>query len=460
LFKKKNITNIITNFKLMLTGILFAIFGFIILKLIVLPYLKVQKYTKYPGSYTHFIPLVGLFYKFEREAATDKDCFKSYKELALADAPPRFIATNMKTRPLLILIDPKLTKAFYTNQPCYEKELTFFGFMRELLGRTIFVTEGEVNKKRRIALTSIFHYDFIRPFLPEMVGIVNKTYNQIEEKGLNNVEILKEVANISGETIVTLFMGASVLEKRYKGETMPNFLRIMFTNIGVSMKSPWVFFFGAGMCKKMGLFKELSEDIQGVRKLFLDFVKEKKKDYIARGRIPKHEIIETLWKHLEENPCKEYTEEDVDDEYLGFLLGGLANSTHFMQMMFYFMALYPDVVEKLREESKRIYGNGSNLTMDDLHRMDYTQAFIKETIRMGTPVPMIVPRVALKDHILGDVRVKKDTLVTVDLYGRNLDKNAFENPTEFRPERWLGAEGLKDPFSYIPFSAGYMGCIG
>lgn len=56
--------------------------------------------------------------------------------------------------------------------------------------------------------------------------------------------------------------------------------------------------------------------------------------------------------------------------------------------------------------------------------------------------------------------MKKGTLVAVDLYHRMLDPNEFEDPLEFRPERWLENPGIKDPFNYIPFSAGYTGCIG
>ena len=85
---------------------------------------------------------------------------------------------------------------------------------------------------------------------------------------------------------------------------------------------------------------------------------------------------------------------------------------------------------------------------------------MRETQRVSTPVPVILPRRALEDHYIGDILIKKGTMVSVDLLGRNFSYLNYENPDEFKPERWLDKTTAKDPFAFIPFSSGPSNCIG
>jgi len=64
-------------------------------------------------------------------------------------------------------------------------------------------------------------------------------------------------------------------------------------------------------------------------------------------------------------------------------------------------------------------------------------AFISECLRCYTPVPNLVPRVALFDHKIGDFEVKKGDFVDCALYSNFMNENYFENPEEFKPERFL-----------------------
>ena len=92
--------------------------------------------------------------------------------------------------------------------------------------------------------------------------------------------------------------------------------------------------------------------------------------------------------------------------------------------------------------------------------MNNLHAFMRETQRVSNPVPVILPRRALEDHYLEDILVKKGTFISVDLLGRNFCDQNYENPNEFKPERWLEKSIGKDPFAFIPFSSGVSNCIG
>ena len=50
--------------------------------------------------------------------------------------------------------------------------------------------------------------------------------------------------------------------------------------------------------------------------------------------------------------------------------------------------------------------------------------------------------------------------MNVSLLGNMYDSDYFEDPFEFKPERWLKENPIKNPYMYLPFSSGVRNCIG
>jgi cytochrome P450 len=59
-----------------------------------------------------------------------------------------------------------------------------------------------------------------------------------------------------------------------------------------------------------------------------------------------------------------------------------------------------------------------------------------ESMRMATPVPGVVPREAVQDHMLGNVPITKGTILDNDGFGSQHSTVYFKDPMTFRPERW------------------------
>lgn len=122
----------------------------------------------------------------------------------------------------------------------------------------------------------------------------------------------------------------------------------------------------------------------------------------------------------------------------------------------------PRVLKKLQEEVRGIAGNKREITEDDLVNMHYLKAVIKETLRLRPPAPILLPHVATEDVKVNGYDIKAKTWVIVNAWSIARDPKSFDNPEEFRPERFLNSalDYKGTNFQYIPFGSGRRSCPG
>ncbi|CAA3003809.1 cytochrome P450 71A6-like [Olea europaea subsp. europaea] len=123
---------------------------------------------------------------------------------------------------------------------------------------------------------------------------------------------------------------------------------------------------------------------------------------------------------------------------------------------------HPKILEKLQNEVREVAGRKLDITEDDLEKMPYLRAVIKESLRLHTPSPLLVPRESTQSVKLMGYDIAAGTQVLVNAWAIGRDPSLWENPEEFRPERFFETDidfkGLN--FEFIPFGAGRRGCPG
>lgn len=94
--------------------------------------------------------------------------------------------------------------------------------------------------------------------------------------------------------------------------------------------------------------------------------------------------------------------------------------------------------------------------------MPYTEASLREILRIETLAPSSIPHRALRDTTLAGFQIPKDTIVQTGLYAMHMDEAIWGDPDNFKPERFLNEDGsfnIKKDFS-LPFGAGRRICAG
>lgn len=153
------------------------------------------------------------------------------------------------------------------------------------------------------------------------------------------------------------------------------------------------------------------------------------------------------------------SEKDVRDEILTFLLAGHDTTSNTLAWAFWLLTQNPGVEARLRTELREVLG-GRTPTAADLDRLVFTEAVIKETLRLYPAAPAVARR-AVRDATVGGYTVPAGSEVMVWIYFTHRDRRAFPDPEAFRPERFVGAAEAAIPRgAWVPFGAGPRACIG
>ncbi|XP_020084312.1 cytochrome P450 71A1-like isoform X1 [Ananas comosus] len=120
------------------------------------------------------------------------------------------------------------------------------------------------------------------------------------------------------------------------------------------------------------------------------------------------------------------------------------------------------VMKKLQDEVRGIVGKNHVVREDDLNSMTYLKAVVKETLRLHPPAPLLIPRESIEDRYIKDYFIPKKTRVIVNGWAINRDPEFWEEPNEFRPERFIDSsvDFKGNDLQFIPFGAGRRICPG
>ncbi|XP_021719402.1 cytochrome P450 77A4-like [Chenopodium quinoa] len=129
------------------------------------------------------------------------------------------------------------------------------------------------------------------------------------------------------------------------------------------------------------------------------------------------------------------------------------------------LVLDQKVQQKLYEEIVDVIGYNGVVSEDDLEKMVYLNAFIKETLRRHPPSHFLLSHAAREDAVLGGYTIPKDANLEIYTAWVTQDPTLWPDPESFRPERFMpGGEGYEVDWTgnrgvrMLPFGAGRRIC--
>lgn len=121
----------------------------------------------------------------------------------------------------------------------------------------------------------------------------------------------------------------------------------------------------------------------------------------------------------------------------------------------------PKTLKKVQSELRTTLGSKKKLDDRDIENLPYLKAVIKETLRLHPPLPFLVPHMAMDSCEMFGFYIPKGTQILVNVWAIGRDPKTWENPLEFKPERFLEPSTVDykgHHFEFIPFGSGRRIC--
>ncbi|XP_035024894.1 cytochrome P450 1B1 [Hippoglossus stenolepis] len=220
---------------------------------------------------------------------------------------------------------------------------------------------------------------------------------------------------------------------------------------------PWLQSFPNPVRSVYENFKNLNEE-------FFAFVKDKVVQHRESfspdvTRDMSDAIINVIEHGKDSGLSKEFVEATVTD----IIGAGQDTTSTVMQWIVLLLVKYPDMQTKLHELIDKAVGPDRLPTIEDRSSLAYLDAFIYETMRFTSFVPVTIPHSTTSDVTIEGLHIPKDTVVFINQWSVNHDPLKWKDPHIFDPMRFLNENGALDKDitnGVMIFSTGKRRCIG
>ncbi|KAF2963419.1 hypothetical protein GQX73_g10144 [Xylaria multiplex] len=164
-------------------------------------------------------------------------------------------------------------------------------------------------------------------------------------------------------------------------------------------------------------------------------------------------------------PDTDKSPERMAQEAFEVIVAGVETTGRSLTAATYYVLSKPDtVLLRLREELENIVpGPDSRIPLKLLESLPWLTAIIKEALRVGGATTARMPRISPRSPLLYKSWViPPGTAVSMTVRDLLMDREVFDAPLEFRPERWLPTNPNLQQLNrnWQPFSRGNRMCVG
>jgi cytochrome P450 len=306
---------------------------------------------------------------------------------------------------------------------------------RLLLGEGLLTSEGKAHTEQRRSLQPAFHPQRVDAYVSLMSECVQADLSHWQNG--QRVDMNNEMMHLTLDIALQTLFGASPAGMTERVRRATTTLARLFPLANLPLLDSARAWFPN--------FKRAIADLNAVTA-----------ELIANPQVAqaKYALINILRENKDQ-----FTDEQIRSHVLTFLLAGHETTSLLLAWCWDMLAHHPHIQAGLQAEADRVLGDRLP-TPEDLEKLTYTRAVVKETLRLRPPA-WTIGRQALNDCQISEYYLPAGSVALVSQWVTHHDPRYYDAPDEFRPERWNPATERSLPrFAYFPFGGGSRVCIG
>jgi cytochrome P450 len=366
--------------------------------------------------------------------------------MQMADRYGSVIPVNLQSQRMVVLTQPEHFKhVLVTKADNYVK---YFDGLRPVFGKSMITVDGALWQKIRAPQQPAFHPDMFAEYIPYFLDAIRTKMDiwaELARTG-ETVELVEQTWTLAADMICrALFDRQMPFNPHFVFKCVKTYTDVM-NHKSIRLKRQ------AGE-----LFEVNEEDTAKAMDVWAGVPP------LVLGADPVEHRERTLLTMIEEAVADasipEFDRQQAIDELKQYLWAGTETTALTLAWALYLTSKYPHVAERIRAEGEAAYGDRPP-NANDYAALAYTRAVIQETMRLYPPIWGLIRTCDKPDEIDGKP-INPGDKVVMFAYGAHHSPKYWDEPEEFRPERFMGdAARKRKPYTYLPFGGGRRSCIG
>ena len=326
-----------------------------------------------------------------------------------------------------------------------------------LLGESVFSTNGEKWRNQRQMINPSFAHTNLKAVFvmmchasQEMVN--NLTHITMRQEGYIHIDpIMTHItADIIFRTILSQKLTSEDAHKIHNAFNRYQTFAQRITNIKL---------FGLPV---FGFERKMKTYATHIHQVFENITKKRYEDFHDKVKknqdLPNNDILDSLMAAKNPETGQSFSFKDIIDQLSIIFLAGHETSASALTWSLYLLGQCSHLQEKAYQEVSRF----EEVTFENIKELTIIESIFNEAMRLYPPVSFL-PREANENMEIRGKNIQKGDMLTVSPWLLHRNKNYWDNPHAFNPERFQNDDKQTKEIirsCFIPFGKGPRICVG
>ncbi|GAA0156514.1 oxygenase [Lithospermum erythrorhizon] len=322
-----------------------------------------------------------------------------------------------------------------------------------------------LREMRRLSILHLFGTKQVQSFRPIREDEVSRLVKKISNYASSGevIDLSKIMMFVASSFICRVAFGKRYEEGGLESRRFDQILHEAQAMMNGFYLSDYIPSLGWLFDKVSGMISRLEKNFKELDSFYEELIQEHLNKNRNKSTKVTQDIIDILLQvKNEQSSSVELTLDHIKAMLMIIFIAGTDTSAALVTWTMTVLMKTPLAMKRVQAEIRESVGNKGFVEEQDLQKLLYFKAIIKETLRLYTPVPLLVARETIGSCIIDGYEIQPKTLVFVNVWAIGRDPEYWDNPCEFLPERFLtcSIDYKGQDFGLIPFGSGRRICPG